>query len=1313
MRLRATERRRARVARLARKVDRLDQLEPKSLITDPINLAGVSVGLPVLWGIFGSPRSDGPSVNRGQFGSLPAQSGSAGPGSRSGMAEDQALSRALGGPMPALRIVPAAAGGGSAAPDSALTKSPLPVSDWLDVDAEVPVDPAPVLSGLTAPASSPVKGGGQPIAARGGSGGGVLPATLALVQGQVSPLRVPSPPGATSTGPLMLAPNNASGSAGASTGLSIRTPAPSSGAAQAAARPSAPQPAGQTGPVTPKPGFAHMNAGGGGPSTVDPSSITDPTTGNSSPAAQMSFPFYPVYTLDYFDGSVLMPGAYQLATLGGNVDLRAQVRDTTVSSFTWDTSHLHASAITGASTYHLTFRWATTVTVAEDDPVTLTVSDINSNIETFTYDFHLPIGATSYNGGATTWPASLPPSQVLEQAPALDSHNVSVDATSGALDAGIALPSYNPQLPALVLTYNSVTADPRPIVVVPHTLDDSQAVPTKVSGQITVKDTGGTTKYTGTTWYYDTSQFIAGDVQQIGLQSDMTSVSTGRYNYTATVIDYRTVNTTTTITGTMSVINQSASVFGGGWELQGLEKITSASGGVILGLGDGGDSLWFSGSFGAGGGTYTDQAGEFSALVLNANGTYARTLTDGTQITFDSSGNETATIDTNGLHVTFSYSGGNLQTITDPYSKVVTFTYSGGYLQTIKDPASGITTFTHTGASLTGVTLPDSSTWGYSYDGAGRLTQSTDGNSKTVSVAYDSSERASTITRPDSTTETFVADQERGWTNSGTSGSPAAATLLAEARSTYTDPDGNVTDLRPDWNGQGLTNVDVDALGNVATYDRDSNGLSTIAVDRLNRIEQRVFDNKGNTTQHIYADLNSEYDSYNSFSEVTKYTDASNNVTSYTYDSGGNLTIAQDALSNLTTMTYTGDGMLATIKDSDKHTTSYQYDSQDRLTTVTNADSSTVLYGYDSQGDVTSTTDELGHTTTYSFDAMNRETGTTDALSNKVTYTFDSGGRATVLQLPTPAGQTARTTTISYDAMNRPVTITAPLSRVTALGYDSAGNLTKVTDPLGRVTSIAYNALNRPTVVTTPLTGSTNAVTTTVYDAEGQVTRVIDPLGRVTTTTFDNSGWVATVVDPLNNATSTYSYTHTGQMAGVTDPSNSGGTLYSYLYDADNRVVTATDALGNNTIYGYDGVGNVVTVKDPNNNITIYAYDVRNRPTTVTDALGHSAVYGFDSGGNQQTVKDALGNVTTTAYDALNRATTVTDSRGGVTTMAFDAASRMTGLTDPNGNHTSWGYDAADRTTTMTDPLGHSATYVYNADNELTDTTDRNGRRVT
>jgi YD repeat-containing protein len=610
----------------------------------------------------------------------------------------------------------------------------------------------------------------------------------------------------------------------------------------------------------------------------------------------------------------MFPGFIEYATLGGNVDLRAQVRDTSVSSISWDTSHLGlANNITGTNTYRLQFQWATSgLQTPQTESVTLTVTNTNNQSEQFTYSFVVPTGTNATAGtGTATWPQALSPDTVLSSADSFPTHNASVDANSGALDATIALPSYNPNVPALALTYDSLAADPRPIIVEHHQIDDSQSVPSQVSGQLTLNGTAGTT------WYYNTSGFIPGDIQQLALQADATSLSTGRYNYTITIGDIRGSTTTTTVNGSATVLNNAASAFGDGWTLQGLERITTATGGVILDLGTGGKSLWFTGSFGSGGGTYTDPAGEFSTLTLNGDGTYTRTLTDGTKINFNSTSQEVATVDRNGLRVTYAYdSGGKLSTIKDPYGNTTSFAYDGNNrLSTVTDPAGRVATFTHTGANLTGVTLPDSSTWGYGYDGSGRMTQVTDPNSKTVTVSYDSAERVSPVTRPDSSVETFTPYQERGWTNSGTSGSPAAPTLLAEARSTYTDPLSNVTDLRPDWNGQGLTDVTVDPSGNVSTADRDANGLATISIDPLNRVTQTKYDAKGNAVTITYPTLDTDQYTYNSFSEPLTHTDVLNHTTSYTYDGNGNETVVEDPMLNLTTMTYTADGKLATVKD--------------------------------------------------------------------------------------------------------------------------------------------------------------------------------------------------------------------------------------------------------------------------------------------------------------------------------------------------------------------------------------------------------------
>ena len=193
----------------------------------------------------------------------------------------------------------------------------------------------------------------------------------------------------------------------------------------------------------------------------------------------------------------------------------------------------------------------------------------------------------------------------------------------------------------------------------------------------------------------------------------------------------------------------------------------------------------------------------------------------------------------------------------------------------------------------------------------------------------------SSINRPDSTTEDFTNDQEAGWTNSGTSGSPAPSTLLAVAGSTYTSPNSNTTTIQPDWMGMGLPGNVIDPIGNVQLFDRNSNGLATITVDQVNRNTQYSYDSKGNVTSIQYEDGNSEQFTYNSDSQPLTHTDANGNTTSFTY-SGGNLVGVEDALTNLQTMTYTGTGQLSTRTDADNHTTTYLYDSQDRLTTVQN-----------------------------------------------------------------------------------------------------------------------------------------------------------------------------------------------------------------------------------------------------------------------------------------------------------------------------------------------------------------------------------------
>jgi YD repeat-containing protein len=63
----------------------------------------------------------------------------------------------------------------------------------------------------------------------------------------------------------------------------------------------------------------------------------------------------------------------------------------------------------------------------------------------------------------------------------------------------------------------------------------------------------------------------------------------------------------------------------------------------------------------------------------------------------------------------------------------------------------------------------------------------------------------------------------------------------------------------------------------------------------------------------------------------------------------------------------------------------------------------------------------------------------------------------------------------------------------------------------------------------------------------------------------------------------------------------------SYTYDANNRQISVTNALGQTQTTSYDAVGQIVA---------------------TTDALGHATTFGYDNVGNRTSVTDALGNRT-------------------------------------------------------------------------------------
>ncbi len=850
------------------------------------------------------------------------------------------------------------------------------------------------------------------------------------------------------------------------------------------------------------------------------------------------------------------------------------------------------------------------------------------------------------------------------------------------------------------LDYNSTTADAQPIFLVHYQLPST--LPTTVTAQLTL-DTNLVT-----TVSYNPSNLNPGDWVQIGLQSNATSLSTGRYPYQISIYNG---SSTTTYSGNVDIVNEASSPYGAGWSLDNVEQLVPVSGGMML-VQPGGTSLFFANN---GSGGYLTPAGDFSTLTTSS-GAYTRTLPDGTKINFNSSGLQTSIVDRDSNTTTFSYNLSNLLTsITDRNGQQTTLAYNGsGKLTSITDPASRTATlaYSSSGNQLTSITDPASETWQYSYLSSGEMSKLTDPRNNATTFRYDFAKRVLSVAQADGTMLALVPEQVNGLAPSGSS-NVRAALLAVGDQAQYTDARSNVWTTELDWSGFGRDIQNIDPLSDVSFTYRDTNGLPWMSSDALSSRTREFFNNQGNATMVVAPDDTTQKYGYNNFSEVTLYTDQLTNLTTYSYNSKGDLTQVTDPLNNVTTSAYNSAGLVTSTTDPNGHTSTSAYDSLNRLTKTTDALGDVSTMAYDNAGNLTSTTNARGFTTTFSYDLMGRKTGQTVQIGSGVyattTFAYDKVGNLTSTTDPLN-----HTSTAAFDALNRQTAQTDPLGHQTTYGYDANGNETSVTDALHRMSTYAYDAANRQTSSTDPAGDQT----TTAYDAAGEVTSTTDPMGNTTTTTYTPTGLVSTVTDPVGNVTA-YDYDTAGYRTTQTVTPSSGRQLFvdspemqTWNNNANHQATAYTDAAGNQTTYAFDKDGNTTLATDALGHQTTYGYDALNRLTSVEDALTDTTTYGYDAVGNRTSVTDPLGRQTVSGFDGANRLTAVTDPRSGVTSYGYDLAGNQTSVTDSANNQTTYGYDAANRQTQMTDPLGHAQTYAYDAANQLTSTTDRDGRTI-
>lgn len=407
-------------------------------------------------------------------------------------------------------------------------------------------------------------------------------------------------------------------------------------------------------------------------------------------------------------------------------------------------------------------------------------------------------------------------------------------------------------------------------------------------------------------------------------------------------------------------------------------------------------------------------------------------------------------------------------------------------------------------------------------------------------------------------------------------------------------------------------------------------------------------------------------------------------------------------------LTYDGSSRVATLIDGVGSATNYFYQSvpaagapvgSTKTTAVTDALGRTVQSSYNQMNQLLQRVNEDGTSRSYTYDQIGFLNSVVDENGHKTGYAND--GASNVMQSIDGAGGIAYR---QYDAQNHLTAVRDPRSASptditfqTSYTYDAAGNLAKETSPAGTRTW-AYSfgteaAFGGGTVPANLILSATDAMghaTTYAYDAQGNLRRRADPSGLVTELTYDELGRQVSRKETSdsfpNGLITTTSYDLAGHATVVTEPG------------VTNTVTAAVHQ--HTTTNAYDGNGNLTstTVSDASlgdaARKTSYGYDADDRQVTITNALGGTGTTTYDALGNVTQVKDALGRVTATSYTARNQPLQVKlvgfVDGGGVTrdltktTYAYDAAGRKTSQTDALGRQVRYGYDNADRLVSTT-----------------------------
>jgi RHS repeat-associated protein len=668
----------------------------------------------------------------------------------------------------------------------------------------------------------------------------------------------------------------------------------------------------------------------------------------------------------------------------------------------------------------------------------------------------------------------------------------------------------------------------------------------------------------------------------------------------------------------------------------------------------------------------------------------------------------------NGYTQNLTYSGTQLQTVTDSYNRKLGFTYySHGMLETVTTPDSFVLTYGFTAATggnqltslsyntnpvtsqtyvygdsafpfaLTGIIDENNNrfaTWTYNSSGQGLTSQHGTGSSTAdlTTLTYNSN-GTTTVTNAFGVADTYTFSTLQNVPKL-VKISRAKTTTTAAATRTF------------GYDANGFLNSETDWKGNKTTYVNNSNGDPTT-------INYAV----GSTDAYS---VNISYDP--TFIHLPHQIITPGLTSAFVYDGNGNPLSRTDLDTTTNTVPYSTKGQSREFK--------YTWSStgQELSEQLPRTDVSAITkFGYDG-GTLVSITDALGHETKITQYTVGGLPKTViDPNNVTTTLTYDLRLNVHSSTLATKAGNLV--TTWNYDPANNLQSKQLPDHSQLTYGYDTAHRLTSITDLLGNKTTYTLDALGDRTLI--EVTNASDKATwkhSGVFDALGRVTSDIGGMGQATHITYDPMGNSLTITPPSPSGKMTQTFDALNRLATHADLSPGGMTTYTY--DTHNRVLSVNDANGNTTSYVYDGFGDRTQIASPDSGTSVFYYDpdrnltkkVLPGPLTMNatfDALDRNLTVAW-TGDSTLNVKNAydqaghgfgIGRLTSSTdqpgtlsltYDErgniTNEVRTVTGAGTLTSATTFDAASNVASITYPSSTLVTYARDSMGRVTAVT-----------------------------